>query len=357
MRKRREKGLFIIVLIIIACIFLIMTTENPFFSSKSMEENKEEINDSNVLDKDIAVTDSFGIPEGEETGESMDELTFLVDNFSFERRGSQILILVTAGLLICYLILIGPIAYFYLKRIGKMERMWIFLPALSIIFGSIILLMSNDFIIREPYADLIKVISPGKQPVCYGVSTSPGEESYSLYFEDTVKSLQTWAIADNYILNEERRSLTIRPDFAFEKDYFQFSMKEIQNHDVVNSIQISQQIGTGSLYNTTGYSFSHVLLCYEDNYCILPAMNPGEEYVVTADMWKKDEYGMVGSLKEELQLQTGLTIDEKEIFHLAWYKHRNNNPHQLHIGGISKEGKTGLKPEGVYMIFYSLFFR
>lgn len=122
---------------------------------------------SNVMDKDIAVTDSLGMEEDAVT-EDMAELTFLINNFSFERSGSQILIQVAAGLLILYLILIGPASYFYLKKIRKMERMWVILPVISLIFGCIILLMSNDFIIREPYVDIIKVITPGSGSVCYG---------------------------------------------------------------------------------------------------------------------------------------------------------------------------------------------
>ena len=355
MKRRQEKGLIILLIIIIACLFLMTVTGGPSFLSKSTGEIKEEA--GHVPDNDIAVTDSFEMQEREKEQESMEELTFLIDNFSFERGGSQILIGIVAGLLLLYLILIGPVAYFYLKRIRKMERMWILLPVVSLIFGCIILLMSNDFIIREPYVDLIKVISPVENTVCYGVVTSPGEDSYSLYFEDTVKSLQTWAAADNYSINEERRSITFRPDSAFEKDYFQFYMNEIQNNDFVHSIQIKGQTGTGTLYNTTGYLFSHVMLCYEDRYCILPVMHPGDVIEVTEDMWKKDEYGMSGSLKEELQIQSDLTIDEKEIFHLAWYKHWNSNSHRIHIAGISKEGNTGLKNAGVDMIFYSLFYR
>ena len=351
MRKRREMGLFIMLIIIAVCLFLIFTMRGSLFAPKSAD------NVSNVLDKDISVADSLAVPTEEAEKESMNDLTFLVNNLSFERRGSQILIAVVAGLLILYLIIIGPVTYFYLKRIRKMERMWLILPAVSILFGCIILLMSNDFIIREPFVDVIKVIKPGEQTVCYGVATSPGEESYSLYFKDTVKSLQPWVASDNYRINEERRSLTLRPSYAFEKSYFQFHIMEAQPNNFVHNIHISDYVGTGMIYNTTGYSYTHLMLCYEDNYCIITGMNPGDEYQVEADMWKKYEYGMIGSLKEELQMQSGLTIDEKEIFNFAWYQHMNDDAGQLHITAVSQEGDAGMNDSGVNLISYSLFYQ
>ena len=377
MRKRKEKGLIIILIIIAVCLFLIMTG-GPFSMKNPAEDimlengdrgktenqvtdnailGKEEQFPSNVLDKDIAVTDSLAMQEAEAAQESMAELTFLVNNFAFERSGSQLLIEVVACMLIGYLILIGPVSYFYLKKIRKMERMWFIIPVISLFFGCIILLMSNDFIIRDPYADVIKVVTPGEKAVCYGVATSPGEDSYSLYFEDSVTSLQPWAVADNYVINEERRSLTLNPDSAFEKDYFQFSMNQVQEKDFVHSIHMEEQDGAGTLYNTTGDTFTHLMLCYQDRYCILPSMDPGDESVVTADMWKKDEYGMTGNLKEELQMQAGLGADEEAVFNLAWYRHVNEGSDQLHIAGVSLEGDAGLKETGVDLISYRLFYR
>ena len=353
MRKRKEKGLVIMLIIIAACLFLMVMMGEPF----PMQKASDEMISSNLLENDIAVTDSLGIQEADAAEESMAELTFLVNNFAFERSGSQILIEVVACLLILYLFLIGPAAYFYLKRIRKMERMWFILPAIALFFGCVILLMSNDFIIRDPYADVIKVVTPGKKTICYGVSTSPGEDSYSLYFEDSVTSLQPWAAADNYVINEERRSLTLNPDSAFEKDYFQYSMTQVRANDFVHNLHLEEQVAAGTLYNTTGYEFSHLMLCYKDKYCILPAMNPGDECIVTADMWKKDEYGMTGNLKEELQMQAGLSADEEAVFDLAWYQHVNDGAYQLHIAGVSRESDVGLKETGVDLISYSLFYR
>ncbi len=369
MAKRREKGTYIILMIIAVCLFLIFMMRDSFFLQKSSDlisNNQNEnvaydqdglLDSDNVLNQDIAVADSLAMPMEEALEESMNELTFLVNNLSFERGGSQILIGVVAGLLILYLIIIGPVTYFYLKKIGKMERMWFIIPAASLLFGCVILFMSNDFIIREPNVDVIKVISPEERTMCYGVATSPGEESYTLYFEDSVTSLKPWMTGNSYAINEERRSLRLKPDSAFDKDYFQFSMAEIPVNDFVHNIQIRNQVGIGSLHNTTGYTFSHLMLCYENHYCIISEMNPGDEVQIEADMWKKDEYGMTGSLKEELQMQAGLRIDEKEIFNFAWYQHRNSGTHQLHIAGISKEGDPGVKEFEVDLISYSLFFR
>lgn len=351
MRKRREKGLVLMLIIIAVCLFLLM--QGGLFSTEKLSE---EMTPSNILDKDISVNDSLGIPM-EEALEFMPELTFLVNHLSFERSGSQILIGVVAGLLILYLVLIGPVTYLYLKRIRRMERMWIIIPAFAILFGCVILLMSNDFIIREPYADVIKVLTPGQQTICYGVSTSPGEDSYSLYFEDKVKALQPWDFADDYIINEEKRSLTIYPDSAFEKDYFQYHLMEMPANDFVYSINIRNQVGVGKLYNTTGYAFTHLIVCYEDNYCIVSAMNPGDAVELTEDMWKKDEYGLAGSLREELQMHPGLSADEEAVLDLAWYQHVNRNSNEVHIGAVSKESNIGLKEKGVNLIAYSLFYR
>ncbi|MBE5956529.1 MAG: hypothetical protein E7253_08755 [Lachnospiraceae bacterium] len=357
MRRRREKGLVIVLVIIAVCLFFMIRIGGPFSMPKTSGEDPELNLNSELLKNDISVADSLEMQAEDALKDSMVELTFLVNHFSFERGGSQVLIGVAAGLLIFYLILIGPVAYFYLKKIRRMERMWIILPALSLIFGCIILLMSNDFIIREPFADVIKVISPGRQTVCYGVVTSPGEESFSLYFEDRVHSLQTLASASDYVINEERRSLTIYPDSAFEKAYFQFYITQMHDTDFIHTIEPGGQTGKGMLYNTTGYSFTHVMLCYGDYYCILPAMDPGEEINVTEDMWKKDEIGMTGSLKEELQMQNGLSGDEEEVFQFAWYLHANEEPYKLHMAGISKEGDAGLKEAGVDLISYSMFYR
>lgn len=378
MRKRRERGLVIMLIIISVCLFL-MTMPGGFLSSEKRTEklepqagnktnteesavnqeawNKDMPMSSNLLDKDIAVTDSLGMTEEEKSGESASEQAFLRNNLFFERSGSQMLIGAAAAILIIYLVLVGPITYFYLKRIRKMERMWFLIPGLSIGFGCIILLMSNDFVIREPYADVIKVITPGEKTVCYGVATSPGEDSYSLYFDDKVKSLQPWETSRNYVINEEKRSLTLYPDSAFEKDYFQFFVTEMPASDFIYNIKIEDKAGVGILYNTTGYSFTHLMLCYEDNYCILPALNPGDSVEVTEELWKKEEYGVSGNLKEELQMHPGLNGDEETVLNLAWQWHINEAPGELHIAAVSKEGDVGLKEKGVDLISYSLFYR
>lgn len=371
MRKRRKNGMGIMMLIILVCLFVIIVTGGTSFllngfgigdraESAGMEKRKEEQNNSSMtdlMDNDISVADSFGVPSRESDDDNMEKLTFLVNELYFERRGNQIMIAVTASLMISYLVIIGPVTYFYLKKNGKMERMWFIIPVTALIFGSVILFMANDFVITQPCADILKVTSPGKNPVCYGVSTSPGEEDYSLYFDQSVESVQPWMMYDNYEIDNEKRCLTLYPYQAFEKDYFYFQISGQEEDSFTYHAEPFDHVGFGTVYNTTSYDFSWLLLCYEDNYCIIPPLAAGEMIQIEVDDWRKDEYGMVGSLKEELTMQVGLNSDEKNIFNFAWYLHQNNDVGKLHIAGISKEAEAGMLENGVDLISYGLFFQ
>lgn len=372
MRKRSEKGMGFIIFIIVLCLFLIFILKEPSYLTKNtgiLEGNGLERNGglsdyngqneslANVLDNDISLTDSLGASETQLQEEVEDNLTFLINNLSYERSGSETMVAVVGGLLIVYLIIIGPVTYFYLKRVGKMERMWLIFPAVSLLFGCIILFMSNDYIIREPHVDILKVVTPGEYSVCYGAATSPGDDSFSLFFDDLAGSLQPWISSDDYVIDDMERSFTLYPEYVFEKDYFQFKIRETEKGQFIHNILMEGQTGAGELYNSTDYNFSHIMLCYEDNFCVIAGMNAGERYQITAEEWKKDERGMVGSLKEELQLYAGLSNDEEKIFNFAWYLHVNSDPGQLHITAITKEGDMGIVESGVNLISYSLFYQ
>ena len=87
------------------------------------------------------------------------------------------------------------------------------------------------------------------------------------------------------------------------------------------------------------------------------AVSNGDGSEVKAENWRKDEYGMEGSIKEELRMYAGISPDEEQIFDFAWYLHSNSAADANHIAAIFEEDNCGMKESGVELISYGLFYQ
>ena len=386
MKNRKDKGVIFVLIIILACIagFFSTTGDDSFWhmgnqaapgsdlmniptdgKGGSKEEKTADANQlpSNYMEQDISLTDSFYYEgqEGEENRENSQEeslgLAFFRENFSYQRKGSENLLGWVTALLVTYLIIIGPVSYFYLKKIGKMERLWLILPLCSVFFGVLILLMGNGFAITTPQMDVLRIDSPGKESICYGSMTSPGDETYRVSFNEHAKALQSVMIWHDYKVLEETRTLILHPDHVFEKAYIQYSLTE-QCRDKVSFVCSESEEGiSGTVFVQQDKEYESMMFCYEDWFYIVDKTDGGERILIDAGKWESERIGLKDSIKEELHLHSGLSEDEEQIFNFAWYLHRTQGGDTFHIAAISKECETAVKEEEMEIISYGLFFQ
>ncbi len=356
MRKRQEKGLIISVIVILLCLFLILILGGPAvlqdLSKKEMTGSLSEFADYDIYQNDSET----GILQ-EASEEPKEDSNDWMEVLSFKRSSNQLLLIVIAGVLILYLLVIGPAAYYYLKRIGKMEWIWLLLPVVSVIFGCLILMLGNEFTIRMPQADVLAVMRPGEKTVCYGSVISPTDSVYRLTFSEETGQLHHWTSTGRYEYSEEQRLLLIQPEYAFEKDYFQYVLNQHGQGTIECNLIKTEDGMSGTLRNCTESDFSCVMVCLEDDYCILPALASGEQCEVVAKTWMNDEYGEEGSLKEEFRMQPGMGQDEKRILNYAWHLHTLKQEEGIHIAAIGTAEECGLESKGVELISYNLFFQ
>ena len=376
MKIRREKGVAVIIAIIVLCLccILLFPDKQEGIERGNSANNSNYISGdvSNLIDNDISQADSPAFASQEVAEEDDNTLIFLMDLLSYERSANQKMIVLFAGIMILYLIIIGPASYFYLKRMDKMERMWLMIPVTAVLFGCIVIFFSNSFTIREPQMDILAVESPGRQTKVYAAVTSAGEESYRIYFNESVDTISPLLMTGEYVFSADGNALVINPDYVFEKDYLELTLKqkaegtfasvyETGTSEIGSSEEegeeAQKQSGIWTFQNKTGCDFTHVMVCNGESYCIVAAVEQGGSFKIEEKNWMTISSGWKNDLQESLRLQSGLSEDEEQIFDYAWKQYEQKGMEGIYLAGIRKDTEQGIVDQGLDMIAYGLYYQ
>ncbi|MCI5596118.1 MAG: hypothetical protein MR380_05305, partial [Lachnospiraceae bacterium] len=147
MAKRGGKGgIWILVLILSCILFLFLLNinikQNTSLTEGTGPDTEQEIELSQVSEDDLTGYESIT--------EEKEDLWILFDNLKFSRQKVQRNLPLYGILLIIYILLIGPVTYFGLKRLGKMEWMWVYIPVAAVLFSIVILWGNRGSKVTEP---------------------------------------------------------------------------------------------------------------------------------------------------------------------------------------------------------------
>lgn len=378
MKKRHEKGMIIITLVIVICFFLMYLIEKgPSFTLKSGQregngtvlQNSRSVDSIDMLmNEDIAVTDTETASSAEE-----EDLWILFDELQFDRKGSRIKTMSFSVLLILYVVVIGPILYFLLKKRDKMEWMWGWIPGCAILFAGVILFLGDTISVKKPLVDALTVIRPGQEDQVYLSMTSPGRNAYTLSFESTVRDVVPLYLAGEYRLTEngvmreeqeytveqEEGNLTLQmqPREAFSQDYFRLTLDNIHEENVEEKWKFQGDVLIGTLKNDTQWNFGDVMLFYQEKYCVISDFSVGDKLEIQQEQWKtlKEEDMWMGPGKYCVSKRS----DYSRILNFAYFKYYASDVYgeQLCFAAVIENHDSGVKKEGTDTVSHGLYYQ
>lgn len=366
MKIRREKGLFLILGLILACtlFFLFFPKDRAEGEKKvALQSNENPIEKSNVSeDAMMSMTDSNEYSWEDMTEEDPMEKEYNIARrmalLSYERSGNQKMIFLFSAILLCYLIVIGPLAYFYVKSINQMEKMWVIIPLAALFFGCVVLLFADSFTVRQPQLDVLTVERPEKQTEVYVSVTSAGKKNSRIFFHDLVDTIDYFSIVGRYDLMADEKGVVIQPEYAFEKDYLHFLLEQTSGSFVTveETISVGNKIEYGSLLqNETGYDFSFVLICEDEKYILLSDIKQGEQFQIQEKDWisgrnrRRNEQGEVFRIK--------MTKNEEKLLRYALEEYEKSDQKMGYLAAIRSDGEDGLIEQGLDILSYGLYYQ
>lgn len=331
MAKRGGKGgIWILVLILSCILFLFLLNinikQNTSLTEGTGPDTEQEIELSQVSEEDLTGYESIT--------EEKEDLWILFDNLKFSRQKVQRNLPLYGILLIIYILLIGPVTYFGLKRLGKMEWMWVYIPVAAVLFSVVILWGNRGSKVTEPIVDALTVLSPQQDNVVYVATTSPGRKSYELTFDSKVKEVVPLYMSGEYamygdsltkksrpytILEDKRgTTLCLNPQSAFTRDYIRLDLKKKERKEFEQNLVFEGEIAEGTIINNTEYYFDYVMVYWKGQFCTFRTVDAGEERQIEKSSWmsiySSEAIKKAGTLKEKNNDKQILTFAYEKYF-------------------------------------------
>lgn len=221
-------------------------------------------------------------------------------------------------ILVLFILLVGPINYFILKKIDKRELLWVTIPLIVVIFSGSIYMLGFKTRLRQPIANNVSIIKIDNETNKAGVYTKSGIMGFKN---------GDWDVAfdkNSEVLLNDRRNYDVLQRFADEEivtEYFYdedthilFNKagildvekitinQEIElDNSIISDIMISNDKLTGTIDNTSGFDLEDVVIFYGNKYEKLGDLKDGEkskkfQVNINKHQTNKNWYGIIDSL-------------------------------------------------------------
>lgn len=198
---------------------------------------------------------------------------------------------VLKGLIVIYVVLVGPVVYLVLCRLKKRELYWIAVPALAFLFVGLVSIAGRGFRIADTTVCSVTFVDAGGNgktgSVLYAYSADHDDWQISLAEEcayaGPLQNNYGWTSdpMDYYYRVAEDMSGTsigIRPSSSFETTTFQCKAAEpTEGELLVEEIEVTGQRVRGYVTNDTGYDFSYMLVYDNGDFAIVEGIKAGED--------------------------------------------------------------------------------
>lgn len=377
MLKRQEKGGIWILVLVGICISLLFLLNHKARQNPSISVNGQmEQVAAGIEDGVEAGEGNLELFQGEISHglqEEQNQLWILFDNLKFTRQNMQPQILFYALILILYIILIGPVAYFLLKKLDKMSWMWVYIPVLAIIFSAVIMGFNQDTKVTKPMVDALTILSPQQENVVYTASTSPGKQSYELVFGEEVKKVQPLYMGGEYelygqdilkksrsytILDEGNQTiLSLNPRTAFTRDYFRLDLNQTEKKSMeikVEPVGDTGEILRGTIINHTDFDYPYVFVYYQEQYCLFKTIKKDDTIMLKRQDWKS----IYHPDNIRLSAKAAKKDDLKRLLTFAYEKYMmGGETGRIHVLGVLPDYKGVVGDEGKELVSRGLFYQ
>ncbi len=213
-------------------------------------------------------------------------------------------------LMMIYIVIVGPLLYLILKKIGKREKCWLVIPAVSMGFTLVLFLLSFAFSVKKASIKTISLIEAGGDSVETAVTGySPGSEEWNMLMKDNYYSgykLEHYSDSDDRIMfSGDGVAINCKPSSVFEEKYFVMygNCDRAGYFNENGTITDAGGYHTGTVKNDTGMDFDYVLIVYGNCTTLIGEVKNGE----SADIQQKKIVGSATSYS------SGYTVLRNEV--------------------------------------------
>lgn len=132
-------------------------------------------------------------------------------------------------LFIVYIMIIGPLGYFILKRFNKRDYIWVTVPVIALVFSIFIYTIGSTTRISKPFSNLFSItVMEDKESIDTKVYTSIISPSKNNLYVEEPEGVDLEFINDsnqynrNTELNEENKKINLKVIYDGNKTYFEF---------------------------------------------------------------------------------------------------------------------------------------
>lgn len=238
-------------------------------------------------------------------------------------------------ILILFILLVGPVNYFVLKKIDRRELLWITIPIIVVLFSASIYILGFKTRLRQPIANNVSIVKIDNETKSALISTKSGLMGFKN---------GAWDVAfdrGSEIVLEERRDYDVLQRFADEEVVTEYSFdkekhvifnkagvldvetininsKKELNDKIVSDIVIKDGKLVGSVNNVSGLNLEDMVIFYGSKYKKIGSFEEGEdskEFEVnignnnTISNW----YGIIDSLYGHRGQRSKNNTDQEDI--------------------------------------------
>lgn len=207
-------------------------------------------------------------------------------------------------LLVIYIVIIGPLLYFILRKRNKNILIWVIVPSLSIIFSCIVYVMGMNTRITEPYISYVNIetydpnsgtlegesnvnvylSSNKKTELSLGTANQviAGKYQYPTFYEviDKEKPFDILAHQDlvttSVLKSNDNYSLIFDHIPAFTSQYFSLEYSREFENEITGQVSITENSMSGSISNSSSENFEEAYVYYNGRVALLGNIESGE---------------------------------------------------------------------------------
>jgi hypothetical protein len=221
-------------------------------------------------------------------------------------------------LLIIYVLLIGPITFFILKKLDKRSLTWVVVPAVAVVFTILIYCIGTETRISKPFIGYIEILqfkddSMVEDEVYFSITAPYNHDykvdlvkdsnvkelknsSYNYYFNNldskNIVSLDHYSSAINYGIDDT--SIEIKDNPAFTPLYYQSKDTITMDNQLITNVSYIGEKISGSVSNEFDFDLMNAMLMSDGYLVNIGSIKSGEKISLN------DKEGLYLSTKDEI---------------------------------------------------------
>lgn len=304
--------------------------------------------------------------------ENIANIQYIADNFpAFKTEGIYTIFIC----ILIYLVFIGPILYYFLKKKDKREWGWVALPVFSLVFMGIVFLLSQNSLYRKDIMNIVSITDINQNTsvtntrICAALKSSSSgdvtltmEEPIPLSFYDSYRGWDRSSGKEKpirKILSGESTEVTFYDNQSWATNTFMTNTSIDLGGGFESTISMDGNVISGEVINHTNLDFYGVVIGTAGHFQRFDQLKAGESLKFSYNMKeipsRKGIYEMVNEIYDEIndraatrkRIKEG-TLSVNEAYELYQQKNLVEDSLQIEYYQKQENFETGILPIVVY---------